>query len=40
MLRPSTFNPGEEVGFSLRVYSDQPVELAQKSGAGGSWELF
>ena len=39
VLRPSTFNPGEEVGFSLRIYSDQPVELAQKSGAGGSWEL-
>ena len=29
-LRPCTFDPNEECGFTLRVYSDQAVELRQR----------
>ena len=28
-LLPSTFEPGEEAGFLIRVYSDHPCELAR-----------
>jgi hypothetical protein len=34
LLRPSTFEAGQECAFTLRVYSSEPVEFEQIGGQG------